>query len=63
VPGSFVDEALKWRHSDLLFTAPLEGRDALVYWIPPAMRPVSWRALVRGLGGCCSARRLRRSRR
>jgi hypothetical protein len=31
VPGSFVDEALKWRHSDLLFTAPLEGRDALVY--------------------------------
>jgi hypothetical protein len=22
VPGSFVDEALKWRHSDLLFTAP-----------------------------------------
>lgn len=31
VPGSFVDEALKWRHSDLLFTAPLAGRDALVY--------------------------------
>lgn len=31
VPGSFVDETLKWRHSDLLFTAPVEGRDALVY--------------------------------
>jgi hypothetical protein len=31
VPGSFVDEALKWRHSDLLFTVPLDGRDALVY--------------------------------
>jgi len=31
VPASFVDEALKWRHSDLLFTAPLDGRDAYVY--------------------------------
>jgi predicted transposase YdaD len=31
VPGSFVDEALRWRHSDLLFTAPLDGRDAFVY--------------------------------
>jgi predicted transposase YdaD len=31
VPASFVDEALKWRHSDLLFTAPLDGRDAFVY--------------------------------
>jgi hypothetical protein len=31
VPGSFVDEALKWRYSDLLFTAPLDGRDAFVY--------------------------------
>jgi hypothetical protein len=31
VPGSFVDEALRWRHSDLLFTAPLGGRDAFVY--------------------------------
>ena len=31
VPGSFVDEALKWRHSDLLFTAPLDGQDAFVY--------------------------------
>jgi hypothetical protein len=31
VPSSFVDEALKWRHSDLLFTAPLDGRDAFVY--------------------------------
>ena len=31
VPASFVDEALKWRHSDLLFTAPLDGRDAFLY--------------------------------
>jgi predicted transposase/invertase (TIGR01784 family) len=31
VPASFVDEALKWRYSDLLFTAPLDGRDAYVY--------------------------------
>jgi Putative transposase, YhgA-like len=31
VPGSFVDEALRWRHSDLLFTAPLDGHDAFVY--------------------------------
>jgi predicted transposase/invertase (TIGR01784 family) len=31
VPGSFVDEALRWRHSDALFTAPLDGRDAFVY--------------------------------
>jgi Putative transposase, YhgA-like len=31
VPASFVDEALKWRYSDLLFTAPLDGRDAFVY--------------------------------
>ena len=31
MPGSFVDEALKWRHSDVLFTAPLDGLDAFVY--------------------------------
>jgi hypothetical protein len=31
VPASFVDEALKWRYSDLLFTTPLDGRDAFVY--------------------------------
>jgi hypothetical protein len=31
VPGSFVDEALRWRHSDVLFTAPLDGYDAFVY--------------------------------
>lgn len=31
VPASFVDEALKWRHSDLLFTVPLDGCDAYVY--------------------------------
>ncbi len=29
--GSFVDETLQWRHSDLLFTAPLDGREAFVY--------------------------------
>jgi hypothetical protein len=31
VPASFVDEALKWRYSDLLFTAQLDDRDAYVY--------------------------------
>jgi Putative transposase, YhgA-like len=31
VPASFVDEALKWRYSDLLFTAPLDGGEAFVY--------------------------------
>jgi hypothetical protein len=31
VSASFIDEALKWRYSDLLFTAPLDGRDAYVY--------------------------------
>jgi predicted transposase/invertase (TIGR01784 family) len=31
VPGSFVDETLRWRHSDVLFTAPVDGRDAFVY--------------------------------
>ncbi|HEY8454110.1 MAG TPA: Rpn family recombination-promoting nuclease/putative transposase [Actinopolymorphaceae bacterium] len=31
VPGSFVDPTLRWRHSDLLFTAPLDGRQAFVY--------------------------------
>jgi predicted transposase/invertase (TIGR01784 family) len=30
-PGSFVDESLRWRHSDLLFTAPLDDRDAFIY--------------------------------
>lgn len=29
--GSFVDEDLRWRHTDLLFTAPLDGREAFVY--------------------------------
>ncbi|QSB14252.1 Rpn family recombination-promoting nuclease/putative transposase [Natronosporangium hydrolyticum] len=27
LPGSFVDAKLRWRHSDLLFTAPLAGGD------------------------------------
>jgi predicted transposase/invertase (TIGR01784 family) len=31
VPSSFVDEALRWRYSDLQFTVPLDGRDAFVY--------------------------------
>jgi predicted transposase YdaD len=31
VPASFAGEALRWRHSGLLFTAPLDGRDAYVY--------------------------------
>ena len=31
VPGSFVDSSLRWRHTDLLFTAPLDGRNAFVY--------------------------------
>lgn len=31
VSGSFVDASLRWRHSDLLFTVPLAGREALVY--------------------------------
>ncbi len=30
-PGSFVDEAFSWRHTDLLFTALFAGRPALVY--------------------------------
>jgi predicted transposase YdaD len=31
VPGSFVDAELRWRHSDLLFTAPLEHQEAFIY--------------------------------
>jgi hypothetical protein len=31
VQGSFVDADLAWRHTDLLFTAPLDGHDAFVY--------------------------------
>lgn len=30
-PGSFVDDALKERHSDVLYSAPVAGRDALIY--------------------------------
>jgi predicted transposase/invertase (TIGR01784 family) len=30
-PGSFVDEQLAWRHSDLLFTVNLEGRETFIY--------------------------------
>jgi hypothetical protein len=30
-PGSFVDEALSRQHTDLLFSAPLAGRDAFFY--------------------------------
>ena len=31
VQGSFVDADLAWRHTDLLFTAPLDGHNAFVY--------------------------------
>jgi len=31
VPGTFVDTTLSYRHTDLLFTAPLEGRKAFIY--------------------------------
>jgi predicted transposase YdaD len=31
VPGSLVDATLRWRHTDLLFTAPLDGREAFIY--------------------------------
>jgi putative YhgA-like transposase len=31
VPGSLVDATLRWRHADLLFTVPLDGREAFVY--------------------------------
>lgn len=32
-PGSFVDEALRSRHTDLLFRGKLGGRDALIYFL------------------------------
>jgi predicted transposase YdaD len=31
VPGSLVDTTLRWRHADLLFSVPLDGRPAFVY--------------------------------
>jgi Uncharacterized conserved protein len=31
VSGSFVDATLRWRHSDLLFTVPIDGREAFIY--------------------------------
>jgi hypothetical protein len=31
VSENFVDEDLQWRHTDLLFTAPLDGLDAFIY--------------------------------
>lgn len=31
VPGTFVDEALKQCHTDVLFSVPLDGEDAFVY--------------------------------
>jgi Uncharacterized conserved protein len=31
VSGSFVDTELRWRHSDLLLTVPLDGREAFIY--------------------------------
>lgn len=31
VSGSLVDATLRWRHCDLLFSVPLQGREALIY--------------------------------
>ena len=31
VPGSFVDDDLSWRHTDLLFEAPFENQSAYIY--------------------------------
>lgn len=31
IPASFVDDALRWRHSDLLFSAPTSAGEAFVY--------------------------------
>lgn len=31
VPGSYVDQELRWRHTDLLFSTRLDGRDGFVY--------------------------------
>lgn len=31
VPASFVDTDLSWRHSDLLFSAPLDGSESFIY--------------------------------
>lgn len=31
VPASFVDDALRWRHCDLLFTAPTPGGEVFLY--------------------------------
>jgi predicted transposase/invertase (TIGR01784 family) len=45
VPGSFIDEALAGRHTDLLFSARLAGRRAFLYLLfehqsdPPALMP------------------------
>lgn len=31
VPGSYVDQELTWRHTDLLFRVTISGREALIY--------------------------------
>jgi hypothetical protein len=31
IPGSLVDPTLRWRHTDLLFSVPLDGRKAFIY--------------------------------
>jgi predicted transposase YdaD len=31
LPGSFIDQELTWRHTDLLFRARIAGREALIY--------------------------------
>jgi predicted transposase YdaD len=33
VPASFVDESLKWRHSDLVFTVPWKGQDSFAFML------------------------------
>lgn len=64
VPASFVDRNLSWRHSDLLFTVPFNGRDAFIYvliehqsstdrWMPFRMLHY----MVRNLGSLPGAER------
>jgi hypothetical protein len=38
-PDSFVDATLQWRHCDVLFTAPLDGREAFVYMLVEHQSP------------------------
>lgn len=49
VVGSFVDESLRWRHCDLLFTTRFRGRDAIVFVLVEHQsspdRLMAWRML------------------